>query len=187
MCRSAGFCRGVTFEGADRRTSPALDKSARSGWLCATFPPSGLKACIATAPIPAARFARATSASRCGFRAGATASATMAACCSSTCATITASPKWSPIRTARPSRWPRRCARNGWCASTARCAGGPDGTENPELPTGAVEVYIREIEVLGAGRRTADAGVRRAGISRGNAAQIPLPRPAPRAAAPTTS
>ena len=23
---------------------------------------------------------------------------------------------------ARPSRWPRRCARNGWCGSTARCA-----------------------------------------------------------------
>src|SRR5215831_9026492 len=25
----------------------------------------------------------------------------------------------------------------------------PGGTENPDLPTGAVEVYIREIEVLG--------------------------------------
>ena len=25
----------------------------------------------------------------------------------------------------------------------------PGGTENPELPTGAVEVYIREIELLG--------------------------------------
>ena len=35
----------------------------------------------------------------------------------------------------------------------------------------------------GPGRRTADAGVRRSGISRGNAAQVPLPRPAPRPAA----
>ena len=60
----------------------------------------------------------------------------------------------------------------------------PDGTENPELPTGAVEVYITRDRGAGAGRRTADAGVRRPGISRGDAAQIPLPRPAPRAAAP---
>ena len=41
----------------------------------------------------------------------------------------------------------------------------PQGTENPDLPTGAVEVYIRDIEVLGPAGRTADAGVRRPGIS----------------------
>ena len=60
----------------------------------------------------------------------------------------------------------------------------PDGTENADLPTGEIEIYIRDIEVLGRGGRTADAGVRRAGISRGHPAQIPLPRSAPRASAP---
>ena len=34
-------------------------------------------------------------------------------------------------------------------ASTGRCDSVPAGTENPDLPTGAVEVYISEIEVLG--------------------------------------
>ena len=43
---------------------------------------------------------------------------------------------------------PRSCARNGWCGSTARCAA-PEGTDNPDLPTGAVEVYVSDIEVLG--------------------------------------
>ena len=105
--------------------------------------------CTATAPIPAARCARPTSARRRGSPAGATASATMAACCSSTCATTTASRRWWPTRIRRPSSWPRRCARNGWCGSTARCASVPPAPRIPELPTGAVEVYIREIEVLG--------------------------------------
>ena len=59
----------------------------------------------------------------------------------------------------------------------------PEGTVNPELPTGQVEVYIDEIEVLGPGRRTADAGVRRAGLSGRDQAQIPLPRSAARASA----
>ncbi len=44
----------------------------------------------------------------------------MAACCSSTCATITASPRSSPT-----------------------------GLVNPKLPTGEIEVYIRDLEVLG--------------------------------------
>ena len=59
----------------------------------------------------------------------------------------------------------------------------PGGTENPDLPTGEVEVFATEIEVLGAGGRAADAGVRRPGISGGNPPQVPLPRPAARAAA----
>ncbi len=40
-----------------------------------------------------------------------------------------------------------------------------------------------ELEVLSAGRRTADAGVRRPGIPGGDPPQVPLPRPAPRQAA----
>ena len=59
----------------------------------------------------------------------------------------------------------------------------PAGTENPDLPTGMIEVFVTEIEVLGPGRRTADAGVRRSGISGRHPAQIPLPRSAARAAA----
>ncbi len=45
--------------------------------------------------------------------------------------------------------WPRSCAPNGWCGSTARCAGARPAPRIPDLPTGAVEVYINEIEVLG--------------------------------------
>ncbi len=63
----------------------------------------------------------------------------------------------------------------------------PAGTENPDLPTGAVEIYHPRDRGSGPGRRTADAGVRRAGISRGDQAQVPLPRSAPRAPARTTS
>ncbi len=83
-----------------------------------------------------------------GCPAGCTASATTAACCSSTFATITALPRSSPIPTARPSRLPRRCAPNGSSASTARCAQRPEGTVNADLPTGAIEVFATEIEVL---------------------------------------
>ena len=59
----------------------------------------------------------------------------------------------------------------------------PAGTENPDLPTGLVEVYIARDRGAGPGGRIAHAGVRRAGISGGYPAQVPLPRSAPRAAA----
>ena len=59
----------------------------------------------------------------------------------------------------------------------------PEGTVNPELPTGAGRGLYRRDRGAGRGRRTADAGVRRAGLSGGDPAQIPLPRSAPRASA----
>ena len=120
---------------------------------------------------------------RSGCPAGATASATTAACCSSTCATITASPRWSSTRTAPPSRWPRSCAPNGSCASTARCASGPPARRTPTCRPARSRSASREIEVLGPAGGAAAAGVRRAGLPGGHAAQIPLPRPAARAAA----
>ena len=74
--------------------------------------------------------------------------------------------------------------RMGGADRRARCASVPPGTENPELPTGAVEVFVTEHRGARPGRRTAAAGLRRPRISRGDAAQVPLPRPAPREAAP---
>ena len=81
--------------------------------------------------------------------AGATASATTAACCSSTCATTTASRRWWPTRI-RPSFKAAETLRSEWVVRIdGKVRKRPAGTENPDLPTGAVEVYIREIEVLG--------------------------------------
>ena len=71
-----------------------LDKQGRACASPATFqtqsnPPFQDRPCIATAPIIAARFAKAMWARMCAWPAGATAFATTAGCCSSTCATIT--------------------------------------------------------------------------------------------------
>ncbi len=41
----------------------------------------------------------------------------------------------------------------------------PAGTENPELPTGLVEVYVDRDRSAGTRRGIADAGVRRSGVS----------------------
>ena len=59
----------------------------------------------------------------------------------------------------------------------------PAGTENPDLPTGAGRGLYPRDRGARPGRRTADAGVRRAGISGRHPAEIPLPRSAPREAA----
>ena len=72
-----------------------------------------------------------------------------------------------------------------WVVQVAgRCRPRPEGTENPELPTGQIEIFAsRDSRAVGSGRAAA-AGVRRPGISRRHPAALPLPRPAPRAPAP---
>ncbi len=73
----------------------------------------------------------------------------MAACCSSICATITGSPKWSPTPNSPAFRTAEKL-RSEW---VVRIDGlvrrRPAGTDNPDLPTGDIEVFAREIEVLG--------------------------------------
>jgi aspartyl-tRNA synthetase len=45
--------------------------------------------------------------------------------------------------------WPKSCARNGWCGSTARCAAPRRHRESGPADRAEVEVYVSEIEVLG--------------------------------------
>ena len=131
---------------------------------------------IAIAHTPAATLRAATSANRCGCRAGATVSATMAGAVHRPGDHYGLS-LWWPTPTARRSSWPRRCARNG-CASTAR-RGRP---RHREPRAAAVEVYIDEIEVLA---RPPNCRCRCSAsrTTRGDPAEIPFPRPAPRASA----
>ena len=62
----------------------------------------------------------------------------MAVCCSSICATTTGSHRWWPI------------LRSEWVVRIdGKVRRRPAGTENPDLPTGAIEVFVTGIEVLG--------------------------------------
>ena len=86
-----------------------------------------------------------------------------------------------------------RFARVQGGREAARGMGGADRRQGAQAPGRHREpraadrrgrgLYPRD-RGAGAGRRAADAGVRRAGISGGDPAQVPVPRPAPRAPAP---
>ena len=88
---------------------------------------------------------------------------------------------------ARRSRTPRSCTPNGSSRSTARC-GAPSERHRQRRPADrrGRGLHLARSRCW-AGGRTADAGVRRSGIPGGDPAQVSLPRPAPRAAARTTS
>ncbi len=73
----------------------------------------------------------------------------MADCCSSICATTTASPRWWPIPNSTAFKQAEQLRAEWVVRIDGKVRRRPAGTENPELPTGAVEVYISEIEVLG--------------------------------------
>ena len=85
---------------------------------------------------------------------------------------------------ARPSRPPRRCARNGWSGSTARCAGARPAPRTRTCRPARSRSSSREIEVLGPAGELPMPVFGDQEYPEEIAAQVPLPRPAPRAAAP---
>jgi len=140
--------------GLPRRIALGLNPPAiRPGFLAAD---SALRhlfleiPCIVTGPIPAGALRESPHwRGPFGCRAGATASATTAACCSSTCATTTASHKWWADPDSPAFKDAERL-RSEWVVRIdGKVRRRPEGTDNPELPTGMVEIYVSEIEVLG--------------------------------------
>ena len=183
MCRSAAACRGG-YRPAGRADRATLDKRVGAMWLCATFSPiGGIRACIATAPIPAARSATATSA----------AEVRLSGWCHRIrdhggvlfidlrdhygLTQVVADPDSPAFKIAET-------LRAEWVVRVdGKVRRRPDGTENRRPADRRGRGLRPRDRGAGAGRRIADAGVRRPGISRGYPAQIPLPRSAPRAAA----
>ena len=73
--------------------------------------------------------------------------------------------------------------RNEYCVmATGDVRVRPEGNENPDLPTGEIEVVVDTVEVLSRGRAAAvpDRRAQELEHQRGGAAELPLPRPAPR-------
>ena len=143
----------------------------------------GRATCTPIAPIIAPSSALPTSARPSAFRAGSTASATTATCCSSTCATITGSPRSLPIRIRRRSRRSTGSGVESVVTVDGDVVAAVQGGGEPE----SADRRDRGPRPRGHGsvrrRRAADAGGRRAGLSGGDPAQVPLPRSSPRAGA----
>ena len=108
----------------------------------------------------------------------------MAACCSSTCATITASPRCWPTATARPLPTLEKVRAEWVIRIDGRVKARDAALVNPKIPTGEIEVYVTGVEVLGAAEELPLPVFGDAGLPRGNPADLPLSRPAPRNAAP---
>ena len=66
--------------------------------------------------------------------------------------------------------------RNEFCVKVTGTVGArPEGNENPELPTGAIEVTVTDLEVLSRGRAAAVPDRRARHRRRGGAPAPPLP------------
>ena len=181
-----GSCRGhLPLPGDGSQPAPSLTSPP---CMCLSAPKQDRFApCIATVPTPAARCARPTSATTCGCPAGATASATTAASCSSTLrdhygmTQCVADPEFAGLQGGREA------ALGMGGADRRQGAQAPGRHRQPRAADRRGRGLHQRHRGAGAGRRAADAGVRRPGISRGDPAQVPLPRSASRPACTTTS
>src|ERR1700731_2176661 len=127
-----------------------LDKSARSGWLCATFSPIGMTmhryrthTCGALRESDIGTEARLSGWCHRIRDHGGVLFIDLRDHYGLT--QVVADPDSPAFKVAEPlrSEWVLRI--------DGKVRRRPGGTENPDLPTGAIEVYIREIEVLGPG------------------------------------
>ena len=121
-----------------------------------------------------------TSMPRCASAAGYTESGITASYSSSTCATMPGSSSWSASPTRRRSRPPRRMRVESVITVTGRVVARSAGDRQPGPADRRGRAGRRGAGGRLGGRAAAAAGQQRPRLSRGDAAQVPLPRPAPR-------
>ena len=132
--------------------TPPLCAFPRQSRVCApAFPFFEHKktSCIVIVLTAAESFAKRTPATKLGCPGGVTAFATMAECCSSICAIITGLTQ-CVVDPDSPAFAQAEKLRSEWVARfDGEVRKRPAGTENPDMPTGLIELYVTEIEVLG--------------------------------------